>query len=86
MKIDKYYIGITNELERRINEHNKTSNRGYTKVFSKEWKLVFHRIFKDRLEAHKEEIRLKKAKNRAYLEWYINFYRVRSSIGRATPS
>jgi len=67
----KYYIGITNNLERRIIEHNR-ENSHYTGKVSGTWNVKFFKEYKTKEEAYKEEKRLKNAKNRKYLEWYIN--------------
>jgi putative endonuclease len=66
---DRYYIGQTDNLPSRLNYHNL----GYvnsTKA-GRPWKLVFSKEFPDRGSAMKEENRLKRAKNRLYLEKYI---------------
>ena len=84
--LDKYYIGITNNLTRRLNEHYKKGNKGFTRKYKNEWKPIFYRQFNSKTEAIKEESRLKKAKNRKYIQWYINKYGAASSTGRATPS
>ena len=83
--INKYYIGITSNLNNRIKEHNKKSNRGFTGKKGY-WILVFSKYFPTKIEALKEELRLKKAKNNKYLEWYIEQNRAASSIGRASLS
>jgi len=69
-KNNKYYIGITTNLDRRIEEHscNKTH---FTGLQHEVWKIVFTKFFDDDTLARREEIRLKKAKNRRYLEWYM---------------
>jgi putative endonuclease len=54
------YIGITNELQRRVNEHN-SSNFGakYTRG-RRPVELVFSKKFENRAAALKEEFRIKK--------------------------
>lgn len=68
---NKYYIGITNNFERRLREHN-FKNTHYTGRIKGEWVLVYKKEFSNYTQAKKEETRLKKAKNKKYLEWYIN--------------
>jgi putative endonuclease len=68
-KCDRHYIGYCHDMALRLDRHNSgmvtaTRNcRPYvvkgTKVFSKEQ------------EARREELRLKKAKSRKYLEWLL---------------
>ena len=61
-----FYIGITNNLNRRLDEHN-SNNQHFTGKINGEWKLIFKRRFISEIEARKEEIRLKKAKNKKYI-------------------
>jgi putative endonuclease len=65
-----YYIGITSDPKRRLTEHNTNSNH-YTGKNSKIWEMVFIKFYVNKTDARKEELRLKKAKNKKYLEWYI---------------
>jgi putative endonuclease len=67
---DKYYIGQTDNVDSRLNYHNS----GYvlSTKHGRPWKLIFIKQFPDRSSAMKEEVRLKRAKNRAYLEKYIS--------------
>ena len=46
---NKYYIGITDNLERRLKEHNSASV-GYSKRYVP-WELETHIVFKDRILA-----------------------------------
>ncbi len=68
-KLDKYYYGQTNNLLRRIEEHNS----GVTKSTKAgiPWEIVFSKSFKSRTEAVQLEQRLKKAKNKKYIKWFI---------------
>lgn len=68
-KLDKYYIGHTNNLERRIYEHNLGKENFTRKGIP--WELRFSRSFISNTAATHEESRLKKCKNRKYLEKYI---------------
>ena len=65
-KLDKYYIGSTSNLERRLEEHN----RGKT-TFTKTgipWILVYYEEFNSKTEAIKRELEIKKRKSRTYIE------------------
>ena len=66
---DKYYIGQTDNEESRLHYHNS----GYvlSTKHGRPWQLVFVKSFPDRASAMKEESRLKRAKNKNYLKWYI---------------
>ena len=78
-------VGTTNDYQRRLKEQN-WNNMHYTGRIKGDWKLIYLKEFSSDKEARIEESRLKKAKNKKYIEWYIINKRVRSSTGRATPS
>ena len=64
-----YYTGTTNNLKRRLKEHNKgksiaTKNRG-------PWKLVYSEKFKTRSAAMKREYYIKSQKSRAFISKLI---------------
>ena len=67
--LHKYYIGKTNNLDRRIKEHNN----GEEKYTSKgtPWIIVGFMCCADSKEAYGIEKKLKKAKNPTYVKWYI---------------
>ena len=66
----KFYIGLTNNLERRIKEHNYETKH-YTGRIRGKWKLIGYKAFKNKIEAEKEEKRLKRSKNKKYISWYF---------------
>ena len=62
------YIGQTNNLEDRIERHNKNRNR-YTKGRGP-WNIIFSKEFATRSEAMALELQLKSWKNKGkILEW-----------------
>ena len=68
-KLNKYYIGSTNDIPRRLYEHNI----GHS-IFTKNgipWELVFSQEYDTLLLARTEERRLKKCKSHKYLQAYI---------------
>ena len=67
---NKYYIGITENLQRRLVEHN-SYQKHYTGRMKGDWELLYSKQFNSKIEARQEELRLKKAKNKIYLAWYI---------------
>jgi len=67
--IDKYYIGYTQDIERRIAKHNTGGSRWTKKGIP--WCIVCVRLFETKREAIQEELRLKRSKNRKALEKYI---------------
>ena len=66
LKTDRRYVGLTNDLERRIKEHNNGKGKS-TKGFLP-WKLVYSEKFENRIEARKREKYLKSGIGRAYLD------------------
>jgi len=63
-KSGKLYIGHTNNIERRLQEHNtnqskSTKNKG-------PWELIYTKEFSSNSEAILLEIKLKKVKNKNY--------------------
>jgi len=65
-----FYIGLTNNIERRLEEHN-SENKHFTGKMGGVWKLISLKKFKDEGLARKEEKRLKKSKNKNYIRWYF---------------
>lgn len=68
--LNKFYIGQTNNLERRLSYHNS----GYSKSTNSgmPWNLVYKKLFLSRAEAMKREKQLKSYKNKSYLEKIID--------------
>ncbi|EKE11521.1 MAG: hypothetical protein ACD_15C00066G0016 [uncultured bacterium] len=64
---DKYYIGQTYSLEKRITEHNLGLSK-YTSKYIGGWKMIYSEKFQTREDAMKRERFLKKQKSK-------NFYR-----------
>ena len=57
---DKYfsYVGYTNDLENRIKLHNTSKGAKFTK--GKFWRLIYFKKYQNKVEAMKNEYRLKK--------------------------
>ncbi len=72
---NKFYIGQTNDLPRRLLEH-KTGLARYTRGRGP-WKLVLSEQYSTRAEAMKREKSLKSGKGREWLKTMLN--------GRAGP-
>jgi putative endonuclease len=67
--LDKYYIGYTSDLEKRLTEHNA----GISLFTSKadDWELKYSEIFSNRESAIQREKAIKGKKSRKYIEWLI---------------
>ncbi|OGG14360.1 hypothetical protein A2773_02890 [Candidatus Gottesmanbacteria bacterium RIFCSPHIGHO2_01_FULL_39_10] len=62
LKDDKFYIGSTDNFDKRLNKHNKGYSR-YTKNRGP-FKVVYKELFNTRSEAKKREYYLKSLKSR----------------------
>ena len=69
-KLSKYYVGHTNDIERRFYEHN-IGHEKFTRTGTP-WKLVYLQTFASKSEARQEEIRIKNRKSKKYIENLIN--------------
>ena len=69
-KLNKYYVGSTTDIQRRLEEHN----RGKEKFTSTgvPWKLVYKEIFQELKQARQRELHIKKMKSRKYIESLIS--------------
>ena len=56
------YVGITNDIKRRINLHNLSKGAKYTR--GKKWYLAYKKSYNSKSKALKEEYRLKKDKKK----------------------
>jgi putative endonuclease len=52
------YVGYTNNIRNRILLHNSSKGAKFTK--GKEWKLIYFKRYQNKLDAMKNEYRLKK--------------------------
>ncbi len=64
---DKYYVGHTNDLERRLYEHNLNRTLG-----ANDWQVKFAKPFQTRAEAMAMERTIKSKKRRAFIEHLIS--------------
>ena len=69
-KLDKYYIGYTNDIDRRLEEHNRKKGK-YTDT-GIPWQMVYSESFDSAEEAHQRELEIKKKKSRKYIVWLIS--------------
>jgi putative endonuclease len=69
-KLDKYYVGQTEDLESRLSDHNAGISV-YTSKAS-DWQLMYFETFETRKEAISREQMIKGKKSRKYIEWLIS--------------
>jgi len=67
---DRFYIGSTNNLRRRLKEHLQGKTRT-TKVLKTD-KLVYFEEYNVEAEARNREKKLKSYKSKKYIKWLIN--------------
>lgn len=66
--LDKFYVGETQDLDERINQHNSGFyNNAFTKQVS-DWVLYFSIECESRVEARKIETHIKKMKSKTYIQ------------------
>ena len=61
----RWYIGHTNNIDRRLSEHNSGQNKS-TKGKGP-WKLIFLKRFDSNLDANRFELKLKKLRNKKFI-------------------
>ncbi|XZF13334.1 GIY-YIG nuclease family protein [Chitinophagaceae bacterium MMS25-I14] len=64
---DKYYIGYTEDVDKRITQHNDGIST-FTAI-AQDWELVYKEMFSTREKAFKREQEIKRKKSRKYIEW-----------------
>lgn len=72
-KLNKYYIGSTPYIKRRLSEHNRGKER-FTKT-GVPWVLVYKEMYNSLSESRKRELEIKKKKSRKYIEQLISSFR-----------
>ena len=68
--LDKFYIGVTKNLEDRLQKHN-SHHKGYTGK-ANDWKLMHFEEYYTKIEALKREKELKSWKSRKRLKELIS--------------
>ena len=69
-KIDKYYVGYTNDIQRRLSEHNRKKGKYTDRGIP--WILCYSEEFSSKTEAAGRETEIKSKKSRKYIESLIN--------------
>ena len=69
-KLNKYYVGSTTDIARRLEEHNRGKEK-FTKSGCP-WIIVYSEIFAELSDARKRETYIKKQKSRKYIEKLIS--------------
>lgn len=70
-KYNKIYIGQTNNLERRLNEHNSKFGNHYTAKVGGDWEIVYQEKVLTKEEVLKREKQLKSYQGRKFIKTFI---------------
>jgi putative endonuclease len=68
-QFNRYYIGHTNNLKKRIRKHN-TNHKGYTGV-ANDWQVVYSEVYQTKSDAYRREREVKAWKSRNQIEKLI---------------
>ena len=68
---NELYIGQTNNVERRLEEHNTKRGNHHTARFRGEWELIYQESVATRSEALLREKQLKSYRGREYIRTLI---------------
>lgn len=70
-KHNKFYIGQTFDVTKRVQEHNDKVLKGYTSRFDGNWELIYKEELPSRQEAVKREHQLKSFRGREFIKRHI---------------
>ena len=68
---NKVYIGQTEDIDRRVAEHNRHTIMGFTARFRGEWELIYKESVATRSEALIREKQLKSGNGREFIKQFI---------------
>ena len=69
-KLDRFYVGYTNDIERRISEHNRIKGK-YTDT-GLPWKIVYSENYPDKKSAMSRERFIKGRKSKQFIRDLIS--------------
>ena len=75
-KNNLYYYGSTNNLQRRLREHNNSQIK-FTR-HKGPWNLIYFERYKTLTEARKREYQVKRKKRKNYVKWLIDNKKIRA--------
>ena len=71
-KIDHYYVGYSNDIERRLSEHNRKKGKYTDKGIP--WILVYTEVYESKKEAMDRERYIKSRKSKQFILDLISSY------------
>jgi putative endonuclease len=69
LKNNRYYIGSTEDIDRRLQDHNWSRTKSTKSGIP--WVVVYTEIYETRREAVKREYQIKAKKSRKYIEYLL---------------
>ena len=79
-KLKKYYIGTTNDVKKRLIEHNESRyNNAYT-LKGIPWKIIFEINELSSNQAYKIELHIKKMKSKIYIQNLIKYPEMKKKL------
>ncbi len=72
-KYGKWYTGLTQDMQKRILEHNSEENKSSTK-YGKPWKIIYCEISLNKKDAIAREKYLKSGMGKRYLKNRLKFF------------
>ena len=70
LKLDRYYVGHTQDIDLRLIQHNSGISAFTAKA--DDWTIVYKQAFETREPARARENEIKRKKSRRYIEWIIS--------------
>ncbi len=70
-RVNKYYVGQTEDVDIRLRQHNEHTFKSYTSRFPGRWELIHTESLPTRSEALKREKGLKSGTGREYIKSII---------------
>jgi putative endonuclease len=64
-KLDRYYVGYSNDIERRLSEHNRKKGKYTDKGIP--WILVYTEVYESKKEAKDRERYIKSRKSKQFI-------------------
>ena len=68
-KLDLYYVGHTENIKIRLEQHRSGESKFTSKA--NDWVIKYSKQFETRELAREEEFSIKRKKSRKYIEWLI---------------
>jgi putative endonuclease len=82
-EVRKSYTGQTDDIARRLRQHNDHTFKGYTARYRGKWELIYSESVATRSDALKREKQLKSGNGREFVKTFVPASSSLNSEGRA---